>query len=360
MIRSKLKRSLPLLMLLALLGCGRQEAPAAETGEQLLVTEETAAPTETVLPTETEPPETEPEERVFTLSFAGDCTFGAAPSIYHAPVGFLKTVGDDFGYPFRNVAQYLSTDDFTMVNLEGPLGEVGNLVPKQHNFRGPVKYVNVLLEGSVEAVTIANNHTMDYGPACYASTVETLTEAGVPFVERDSTLLLPLEGGLTLGIYGTSYEYVDEEALTAGIAGLKEQGADIVIYAAHWGVEGSYVPHPYQEKLGRMAIDAGADIVFGTHPHVLQPVEEYGNGVILYSLGNFSFGGNCGPEDYDTAIIQQQVILDGQGNVRLGQRTCIPCCLSSEQGRNNFQPTPYEPGTESYERVLRKLSGTYR
>ena len=107
------------------------------------------------------------------------------------------------------------------------------------------------------------------------------------------------------------------------------------------------------------AIDAGADIVFGTHPHVLQPIEYYADGVIYYSLGNFSFGGNGAPDDYDTALLQQEVIRQPDGTVELGELTRIPACISSIPERNNFQPTPMEPGSEAYDRVLSKLDGSF-
>ena len=92
---------------------------------------------------------------------------------------------------------------------------------------------------------------------------------------------------------------------------------------------------------------------------MLQPIEEYKDGVILYSLGNFAFGGNIYPSDYDTAIIQQELILEADGTVVLGQRNIIPCSLSSMANRNNYQPTPYEAGSAEYNRVLSKLDGTY-
>ena len=149
------------------------------------------------------------------------------------------------------------------------------------------------------------------------------------------------------------------DALKREIAELREQGAELVIVAPHWGTEGTYRPTPEQERVGRAAIDAGADIVYGSHPHVLQPIEEYNGGVIFYSMGNFSFGGNTCPDDFDTALIQQEVIRTADGTVTLGERSIVPACVSSVSGRNNFQPTPYKAGTAEYDRVMAKLSGTW-
>ena len=93
---------------------------------------------------------------------------------------------------------------------------------------------------------------------------------------------------------------------------------------------------------------------------MLQSIESYNGGVIFYSLGNFSFGGNSAPKDFDTALIQQEVFRDAGGTVRLGERTIVPACISSVSGVNNYQPTPYAPDSEGYQRVLAKLSGTWQ
>ena len=311
-------------------------------------------------PAATEPAETEPQERRYVLTFAGDCTFGGLEKYITAGYGFNKTVGTDYGYPFRNVQEYFRTDDFTMVNLEGVLGDQGQKSGKRYDFRGKEAYVNILTQNYVEAVTLANNHTMDYGSEGYARTKEILEEKEILYVEANDSLLVTLEGGLKIAIYGTVYNNIDELETIENIKALKEAGADLVIYAPHWGVENTFRPNQQQTNLAHAVIDAGADIIYGSHPHVLQPVEEYGDGVIFYSLGNFSFGGNMYPKDYDTAFIQQEVIRAADGTVTLGERTLIPCRISSIDNRNDFQPTPYKEGSADFERTMDKLNGTYK
>ena len=332
---------------------------AGETAETTAPVETTVEETmEAVTEPTTAPTETESQEERFLLTFVGDCTFGSNPTNYFAGYGFIKTVGEDYRYPFQNVIGYFESDEFTMVNLEGPLCDEGNPVQKKHTFRGPTSYVNIILQNSIEAVTIANNHTLDYGQSGYDSTVATLNTAGVPFVERDSSTVVTTENGLKIGIYGAVYYKLDVEDMVAEITALKEQGCDLIVFAPHWGTEGTYRPTAEQIEVGHAAIDAGADIVYGSHPHVLQPIEEYNGGIIYYSLGNFSFGGNGYPQDYDTALLQQEVIWDAQG-VHLGELTIVPCNVSSVAGRNNFQPTPYAEDTEEYSRILSKLDGTF-
>lgn len=326
---------------------------------QIPVTTETDAVPETGETLQTQPadpvPQTPPDEE-FSLTFVGDCTFGAPVSAYYAPLGFIKTVGDDLSYPFKYVVSYFEEDDFTMVNLEGVLADQGAAIPKEHNFRGPARFAKILSQNSVEAVTLANNHTFDYGKKGYQATMSALETENVPYVEADGILLVETERGLKIGIYAMTYATMNEADMREGIAALKEQGAELIIVAAHWGRELRYEPIDDQLRLGHAAIDAGAHIVYGSHPHVLQPIEVYGNGIIYYSLGNFSFGGNGNPKDYDTAIVRQQVIRKSDGTIVLGDCTPIPACVSSVSGKNNYQPIPYEEGSTEYERAMSKLN----
>lgn len=330
---------------------GAETTEAAEAAETI--------PEETE-PVETVPPYTGPGGETYVLSFAGDCTLGCNLNHAYNGYGFIKTVGEDYDYPFANFRSYFENDDFSMVNLEGPLCVGGNPAVKEHVFRGAPEYVNVLTGSGVEFASLANNHSMDYGNVGYAETKENLENAGISYVERDSSVIVTTDSGLTIGIYGSVYYLMEADVIADEISTLRRRGVDLVIFAPHWGSENSYVTTEEQVELAHVAIDAGADIVFGTHPHVLQPIEEYNGGVIFYSLGNFSFGGNIYPKDYDTALLQLEVIREEDGSVTLGELTIIPASVSALADRNNYQPTPYEEGSEGYERVIQKLSGTFR
>ena len=341
---------------LCLSGCHSRPSLPETTAEPAAFVEEATAPT---LPPETAPAQTLPQEETFLLTFVGDCTLGANPTNYYAGVGFVKTVGEDYDYPFRNVLSYFAGDNATFANLEGALTDGGNPADKTHTFRGPTEYTRILTQSSVDVVTLANNHSMDYGQTGYDSTRAALEEAGIPFAQRDTGTLMTLDCGLKIGLYGMVYYNLDVEDMRSEIASLREQGAELVIVAPHWGVEGSYQPTQQQIDIGHAAIDAGADIVWGSHPHVLQPIEEYGSGVIFYSMGNFCFGGNAYPEDLDTALLQQTVIRKADGTITLGSLKIVPCSLGSEAGKNNYQPTPMAVGSEEYNRALSKLEGTF-
>ena len=320
----------------------------------------TEAPTEATEP-ETEPTETEPTEQRFLISFTGDCTLGSTPAKSYAANGFIQTIGEDYGHPFRNTVQFFEQDDLTLANLESVIGDAGASVGKTFVFRGPAEYTQILTLGSVEAVTLANNHAKDYGTKGYEGTKGHLEEAGIAYVEDYSTLVYTTESGLTVGICAAdgSVKAIKTDKVLSCIAELQDAGVDLIICAFHWGNEGEYRPTEAQQELGKAAIDAGAHIVWGNHPHVLQKIEEYNGGIIYYSLGNFSFGGNSNPRDLDSAILQQEVILYSDGTLELGELTIIPISISSAEKGNNFQPTPCEEGSEQYNRILSKLDGTF-
>ena len=316
--------------------------------------------TEDTQPEETTQP-TEPVETSYLLTFTGDSTIGCAPNMEFNAYGYTHVVGEDYEYPFRNVAEYFRNDDLTLVNLESVLAEkgVGTPAPNTFVFRAPTAYVNILTSSSVEAVTLANNHYMDYGDGGYESTKQTLADAGVTYVEQNGSVIYTTESGLVVGLYAAAFLRYDDD-MRNEIADLRSKGAQLIVAALHWGNEGQYRPTEEQKNWGHTLIDAGVDIVWGHHSHVLQPIEEYNGGIIYYSLANFTFGGNTWPRDPDTAVLQQEVIVSSDGTVKLGKLTIIPCRVSSaDTGLNNYQPTPYEEGSAGYERCMSKLTGTW-
>ena len=348
---------------------GQEQLSSESTADTIFIPTEplpTEAPTEAE-PTETEPAETEateptetePTEQRYVLTFVGDCTLGSTAAKWNSTGSFVQTIGEDYDFPFANVVSYFESDDFTIANLEGPLTETGTAAQKTFAFRGPTAYTKILTGSSVEAVTLANNHAEDYGKEGYKNTIKALNEAGISYVEANNATLLVTESGLKIGLYAASFQFSKSDMVN-DIGLLRQQGAEIVICAFHWGTEGAYRPNSTQEYFGRAAIEAGADIVYGSHPHVLQKVEKYQDGYIFYSLGNFSFGGSTFPQDYDSAILQMEVIRDEEGVVALGELTMIPVSISSMKNQNNYQPTPLEEGTTAYDRVISKLDGSFK
>ena len=333
-----------------------QNTPKAPVQAAQPASESTPAPGEPEVSPSPEPviPE-EPKDEVYCLSFVGDCTLGTDYDTYGTPGSFVALTGDDYDYPFTFVREYFEDDDFTMVNLECALTNYNVPNEKQYRFRGPPEYAKILSGSSVECAILANNHSGDYGAQGLEDTKAALDAENVGYVPDSGTFIYQTSRGLKIGVcafFGSGWDPA------AQIRSLRERGAQLIIASYHFGEEGSYTVTDSQIYRAHMAVDAGADIVVGTHPHVLQRTESYHGGLIYYSLGNFSFGGNRNPRDKDTVIMRQYVTLSPEGKLTLGETVPVPCRLSSEAAYNDYRPQPYEEGSAEYERVLSKLSGT--
>lgn len=353
---------------LLLAGCG-EDSPSVTTvpTENQLQSQPTQSTTmpEQTQPTDPEPTVTQPTEESFLLSFAGDCTMGDNYNMEMGAGTFRTVVGDQYDYPFAKVKDIFGADDYSFINLECALtayspggAELEALKTKRFRFRGPKEYARILVEGNVEFASCANNHSKDYGMGGLRDTWDALETENIAYASYEKTAMVTTEKGLKIGVFTVVFN-TSRDAMESAVESLKQEGAELIIMSIHWGDEGSYTPNAKQKNLGRMAIDAGVHIVYGHHSHTLQPVESYNGGIIYYSLGNFSFGGNRNPSDKDTAIIQQQVLRRDDGTVTLGDTTVIPCSVSGEKNRNNYQPVPFSPEDEGYSRAIAKLEGSY-
>ena len=293
-----------------------------------------------------------------TLSVVGDCTLGTDETFdYDTSLNaYYENYGAD--YFLQNVKDIFSTDDLTIENFEGTLTDSDEREDKTFAFKAPASYASILTGGSVEAVNTANNHSHDYGEQSFDDTLAALDDAGIVHFGYDETAVMDVKG-IKVGLVGI-YELYDhlerEQQLKDNIAKVKADGAQLIVAIFHWGNETETVPDSNQTTLGRIAIDEGADLVCGHHPHVLQGIETYKGRNIVYSLGNFCFGGNSSPSDMDTMIYQQTFTIDADGVKKDNVTNIIPCSISSAayDGYNNYQPTPAE-GDEAT-RILGKIN----
>ena len=293
-----------------------------------------------------------------TLSVVGDCTLGTDETFdYDTSLNaYYENYGAD--YFLQNVKDIFSADDLTIANFEGTLTDSDEREDKTFAFKAPASYASILTGGSVEAVNTANNHSHDYGDQSFDDTLAALDDAGIVHFGYDETAVMDVKG-IKVGLVGI-YELYDhlerEQQLKDNIAKVKADGAQLIIVIFHWGNETETVPDSNQTILGRIAIDEGADLVCGHHPHVLQGIETYKGRNIVYSLGNFCFGGNSSPSDMDTMIYQQTFTIDADGVKKDNVTNIIPCSISSAayDGYNNYQPTPAE-GDEAT-RILGKIN----
>ena len=293
-----------------------------------------------------------------TLSVVGDCTLGTDETFdYDTSLNaYYENYGAD--YFLQNVKDIFSADDLTIANFEGTLTDSDEREDKTFAFKAPASYASILTGGSVEAVNTANNHSHDYGDQSFDDTLAALDDAGIVHFGYDETAVMDVKG-IKVGLVGI-YELYDhlerEQQLKDNIAKVKADGAQLIVVIFHRGNETETVPDSNQTTLGRIAIDEGADLVCGHHPHVLQGIETYKGRNIVYSLGNFCFGGNSSPSDMDTMIYQQTFTIDANGVKKDNVTNIIPCSISSAayDGYNNYQPTPAE-GDETT-RILGKIN----
>lgn len=346
---------LGLLLFVRLSGAEEPPVTAAPVASETPAPEETAEPTPSPTPEPTPSPTPEPEPEYFTVSMVGDCTLSSSQLYPH----FEYIVDGDMSWPFSGTVQYFEDDYLTIANLECSLSEEKLTGYTTFWFCGASENAQILVDGSVEFVTLGNNHTMDFGQTGLENTKATLDSYGIAYGEPNGSYVYRRDDGVTIGLYSAKWLATQSEVVSGVSALAQREDIDIVICLMHWGNEGSYRLTENQRLLGQAAIDAGADIVYGSHPHVLQQIDEYNGGYIVNSLGNWVFGGNTAPRDRDTAIVQFTIKRDVDGTVTVEGWEAIPCRLSSTAAYNDYRPEPYEEGTEEYERAMSKLLGSY-
>lgn len=298
----------------------------------------------------------------FTISAVGDCTFGTDENFaYEGSMPAKYDEVGDFNYFFENVKSVFEEDDLTIVNFEGTLTDSTIREDKQFAFKADKSYAEILTDGFVEAANLANNHSKDYGEQSYNDTMDALDEAGITNFGYDRVAIKKVKG-IKVGLVGT-YVLADglgvKDSMEKNIQDLKDEGAQVIIASFHWGEEKAEYPNDVQVELAHAAIDAGADLVLGHHPHVLQGIEQYKGKNIVYSLGNFCFGGNMYPSDMDTMIFQQTFTLKGGKLQEDNVTNIIPCSISSVEDYNNYQPTPAagEKETEILNKITQRSQG---
>lgn len=305
------------------------------------------------------------------LSFTGDNILGTDDKFSTA--SSLPTLWEQSGrrpdYFFRNVRQYFDADDLTVANFEVALtnwrekrykgeGEV-------YHFHGDAALAHTLPAGGIDVVTVANNHTFDYGQRGFDDTLAALRSARIGYFgtgdasegsDYDMSLLRTVNG-VTIGLVGYQ-TWTDtpevERKIRTDFDRLRAAGADVLIPFFHWGIESEHTPYEVQTNLAHLAIDAGADLVVGTHPHVIQSMEIYRGKLIAYSFGNFAFGGNSNPTDKRTFVLQARLHTVDR-DVRSVDFRVIPTRVSRTESYNDYVPTPYA-GPEK-QQVLEFING---
>jgi poly-gamma-glutamate synthesis protein (capsule biosynthesis protein) len=299
-----------------------------------------------------------------TLLVAGDVTLGGHYQEYvDQEIGKGRSPEEAINRGFEKVSKVTRDADLFLVNLECPFTEGGEKVDKNFSFRARPELVAALSAGGVDVVSLANNHVMDYGSVGLDDTLATLDDEGIrhfgagvtlagarePAIVEVRGVRIAFLGYLFLGDeHPEPYEIfaTDDQPGAAGhhddVARLKSMieediesakaHADHVIPFFHWGREGQAEVLPYQVALAHAAIDAGASAVLGSHPHNLQGIEVYNGAPVIYSLGNFVFGGRWDPPDKRTALLELKL-----SKTAVTSTTVIPAYMDS------FPKEPFQP-----------------
>lgn len=277
------------------------------------------------------------------ITAVGDCTLGTDTN-YGGITSFeSEMINRNYNYShfLSLVKPFFEVDDLTIVNFEGTLSNRGERQTKEYTFRANPEYAKILTTSSVEAVNLANNHTYDFGESAFLDTKKTMDENGIIWFEGKNYAITEVKG-IKVGLIGTNgLTSAGRNQFPKIIEKVKLEGAQLIIASFHWGEERVYTPTETQIALAHSAIDNGADLVLGHHPHVLQGIEKYKGKYIVYSLGNFCFGGHKNPPDKDTMIFRQIFrFVDGQIMSDYDNAQIVPCSISSVADRNNYQPMP--------------------
>lgn len=282
-------------------------------------------------------------ESEVSISAVGDIMLGSWV------VDVIKKEGIE--YPFLETRHHLKSSDIAIGNLEAPFTLDGEPFEKKYNFKVPPSYAKGLLVGGISTVTLANNHMLDYGDTGLFSTLETLTEVGINFSGAGRnigdahkpvivkvrekriaffgySMTFPIEFYAKKDSAGTAYP---TEGLLQKNLKMYRDSVDFIVTSFHWSAEKRDTPKDYQIYFAHLAIDSGADLVLGHHPHILQGLEVYKNRLIAYSLGNFAFGSYS---QYATDSIILKVYLRDNG---LYSAFCIPINVNNIEVE--FQPT---------------------
>lgn len=296
------------------------------------------------------------EDATVTVSIVGDVTLGtyAGQKSGNTVPEYFKEYGKD--YFFKEVSNLFLNDDITLANCEGPITYYSpkNPIGKKYSIAQIHSAATIMEDAGIDCVSLENNHISDQLVDGQNSTIEYLDASGINYITKDQVTYIEAKG-TTFGLVANSIwsdDVVTRNWVQTRVAEARET-ADVVICYYHWGTEYKYTNNAVQKSIAHLSIDCGADVVVGTHPHVLQNMETYNGKHIFYSLGNFCFGANKNPTDKDSVIIQ---LTFDKYKGTVGTKI-IPCYLSSSQNKNDYCPIPIQDTDSGYDRVMKKLEG---
>lgn len=294
-------------------------------------------------------------ETTFKISAAGDFTLGSDEDFQYINSFPADANKNGLAYFTKGLNNIFKQDDLSTVNLETTLTNAKIRATKTFRFKGNPSYAKILTLSGIEAVNLANNHSHDYLQKGFEDTISNLKKEKIGYFGYNDQYVTTIKGVkvAALGYEGWNDSPELRIKINNDIQNLRKNGVKIILIHFHWGIERDYVPNSTQKNLAHYAIDHGADLIIGHHPHVIQGIEEYKGKFIVYSLGNFMFGGNKNPKDKDTFVFQQTFHLNNGILTNQKQIRVVPFSISSVSSRNNYQPL-FLKGSEE-QRVKKKI-----
>ncbi len=283
-------------------------------------------------------------EDTILLSLVGDCTIADRndedrgnyfPRVFAAQ--------DSPTYPADKVMHWLKADDLTVINHESAISDHPVHAPKAINFRSTPQYAAILKEASVEVACLSNNHAYDYMEQGYKDTISCLDGLGISTSRKDEPCIMNVKGTEVVIISagaGVSFDRIEvtAESVLRQLEQYKKKD-NLVVVELHWGDEYVELPYSYQQVYAKSFIDAGADIIVGHHPHIIQGIEVYKGKLIAYSLGNFMYSGFVFSYDSASMILRVSFGKNDSGEVTMKDWSIVPCFVSGTRTiYNNFQP----------------------
>ena len=291
-------------------------------------------------------------EKTILMTFTGDCTLGSEETKRRNANSF-DTFAKEKGYDyfFANFKDLFEADDLTVVNLEGVLSDNAGQenTKKTFRFRGPTDFAKILTCSSIEAVSTANNHIMDYGSQGEKNTRKALEEHGVAWFRGESFYVYEHDGiRIAFVAIDNRLYYQMRSTMGATFRKMKEaEGISAIVVCVHTGIEYNGKHDSDATDLANFLIGNGADLLIMHHPHVLQGMEIINRRNVFYSMGNFVFGGNCEIKankknsivnSLYTMAVQVKMTFTNDGQY-LGQQAVIyPANISDDPVANHYQP----------------------
>ena len=293
---------------------------------------------------------------VLTLTFLGDCTLGGEGKSRSASLGFFRKIQENgLSYPLLHLSTLTLKDDLTVANLEGVLSDRQlDKVEKEYNFIGPTMYTEILTSAGIDCVTLANNHSHDYGEAGYEDTKNALEEAAVCWFGTDQPAVWQSDEGVLIGFLGVSFSLTGNRyrLYRQQADRLREAGCAVIVTVMHAGTEYSRFTDSYQRQIVSRAAACGSSLVIGHHPHVVQGYEAVQGIPVVYSLGNCSFGGTTHAKDSDALVVQADLSFQ-EGSLREITLRFYPISITGDERYNDYSPV-FLKGADA-ERVLNKM-----